>query len=133
MRPGIGPNPKHFHRLYHPRNGAIRWRASRLDADAKPGIDHLGFQTDNAEGLAEPKGRAEAADIASIIKDETSCCARSETGASLPAAPIPHQRAASSPLNQRVMARVFIRHTVLASLELFLVRLEYSVGRIFVQ
>jgi catechol 2,3-dioxygenase-like lactoylglutathione lyase family enzyme len=45
----------------------------------KPGVDHLGFQTDNAEELAELKARAEAADMALLDEGETSCCyARSE-------------------------------------------------------
>ncbi len=45
----------------------------------KPGIDHLGFQTDTEDELAELKARAEAAD--GVLKDEgaTTCCyARSE-------------------------------------------------------
>jgi len=46
---------------------------------AKPGIDHLGFQTDDADELAELKARAEAADFALLDQGETSCCyARSE-------------------------------------------------------
>jgi catechol 2,3-dioxygenase-like lactoylglutathione lyase family enzyme len=46
---------------------------------AQPGIDHLGFQTDDAEELAELKGRAEAADMALLDEGETACCyARSE-------------------------------------------------------
>jgi lactoylglutathione lyase len=45
----------------------------------KPGIDHLGFQTDDAEELAALKARAEAADMALLDEGETSCCyARSE-------------------------------------------------------
>jgi catechol 2,3-dioxygenase-like lactoylglutathione lyase family enzyme len=45
----------------------------------KPGVDHLGFQTDDAEELAELKARAEAADMALLDEGETSCCyARSE-------------------------------------------------------
>ena len=43
------------------------------------GVDHLGFQTDSAEELAELKARAEAADFALADTDEASCCyARSE-------------------------------------------------------
>ena len=46
---------------------------------AKPGIDHLGFQTDDAEELAALKARAEAADMALLDEGETTCCyARSE-------------------------------------------------------
>ena len=45
----------------------------------KPGVDHLGFQTDTEEELAELKARAEAADMALLDEGETSCCyARSE-------------------------------------------------------
>jgi lactoylglutathione lyase len=45
----------------------------------KPGVDHLGFQTDDAEELAELKARAEAADMAVFDEGATSCCyARSE-------------------------------------------------------
>jgi len=43
------------------------------------GIDHLGFQTDDAEELAELKTRAEAADMALFDEGETTCCySRSE-------------------------------------------------------
>jgi lactoylglutathione lyase len=46
---------------------------------AKPGIDHLGFQTDTAEELSELKARAEAADMSLLDQGETSCCyARSD-------------------------------------------------------
>ena len=46
---------------------------------ASPGIDHLGFQTDDAEELAALKARAEAADMALLDEGETTCCyARSE-------------------------------------------------------
>ena len=46
---------------------------------AKPGIDHLGIQTDDPEELAEMKARARAADIAILDEGETTCCyARSE-------------------------------------------------------
>lgn len=45
----------------------------------EPGVDHLGFQTDNAEELAELKARAQAADLALADEGETTCCyARSE-------------------------------------------------------
>lgn len=46
---------------------------------AKPGIDHLGFQTDDAAELAALKARAEAADLALLDEGQTTCCyARSE-------------------------------------------------------
>lgn len=46
---------------------------------AKAGLDHLGFQVDNADELAALKARAEAADMAMLDEGETSCCyARSE-------------------------------------------------------
>jgi lactoylglutathione lyase len=46
---------------------------------AKPGVDHLGFQTDDAAELAALKQRAEAADLALRDQGETTCCyARSE-------------------------------------------------------
>jgi len=45
----------------------------------KPGVDHLGFQTDSDEELAELKERARAADMAVLDEGETTCCyARSE-------------------------------------------------------
>jgi len=45
----------------------------------KPGVDHLGFQTDSDEELAELKQRAQAADTALLDEGETTCCyARSE-------------------------------------------------------
>jgi lactoylglutathione lyase len=45
----------------------------------QPGIDHLGFQTDDAEELAALKARAEAADMALLDEGQTTCCyARSE-------------------------------------------------------
>jgi lactoylglutathione lyase len=54
-------------------NFAISTRGS------KPGIDHLGFQTDDREELAALKARAEAADMALLDEGETTCCyARSE-------------------------------------------------------
>ena len=60
--------------LEDPRiNFAISTRAG------KPGVDHLGFQTDDADELAALKARAEAADMALLDEGETSCCyARSE-------------------------------------------------------
>jgi len=43
------------------------------------GVDHLGFQADDAAELAELKARAESADRAVLEEGETSCCyARSE-------------------------------------------------------
>ena len=46
---------------------------------AQPGIDHLGFQTDDAAELAELKARAESADMALLDEGTTTCCyARSE-------------------------------------------------------
>ena len=46
---------------------------------AKPGIDHLGFQTDDADELAALKARAEAADMTLLDEGETTCCyARSD-------------------------------------------------------
>ena len=45
----------------------------------KPGVDHLGIQTDTEEELAELKARAQAADMALRDEGETTCCyARSE-------------------------------------------------------
>lgn len=45
----------------------------------KPGIDHLGFQTDTEDELAELKGRAQAAELALLDEGETTCCyARSD-------------------------------------------------------
>ena len=41
---------------------------------AKPGVDHLGFQTDDSTELAELKARAEAADMALFDEGETTCC-----------------------------------------------------------
>ena len=46
---------------------------------AQPGIDHLGFQTDDPAELADLKARAQAADLALLDEGETTCCyARSE-------------------------------------------------------
>jgi len=60
--------------LENPRlNFAISTRGS------KAGIDHLGFQADTPEELAELKARAEAADQAVLEEGATTCCyARSE-------------------------------------------------------
>lgn len=45
----------------------------------KTGIDHLGFQTDTEDELAELKGRAQAAELALLDEGETTCCyARSD-------------------------------------------------------
>ncbi len=45
----------------------------------KPGIDHLGVQTDTEAELAELKSRASAADLALVDEGDTTCCyARSE-------------------------------------------------------
>ena len=45
----------------------------------KPGIDHLGLQTDDPTELAAMKARAKAADMALLGEGETTCCyARSE-------------------------------------------------------
>ncbi len=45
----------------------------------KPGLDHLGFQTESAEELAQLKAQAQGADMALLDEGETTCCyARSE-------------------------------------------------------
>src|SRR5205085_11498867 len=45
----------------------------------KPGVDHLGIQTDTEDELAELKERARAADMALLDEGEASCCyARSD-------------------------------------------------------
>ena len=45
----------------------------------KPGVDHLGIQTDNDAELAELKARAKAANMSLLDEGETTCCyARSE-------------------------------------------------------
>lgn len=45
----------------------------------KPGIDHLGFQTDSEAELAELKARAAAADMTLLDEGQTTCCyARSD-------------------------------------------------------
>lgn len=60
--------------LDNPRlNFAISSRGSKV------GIDHLGFQADTPQELAELKARAEAADAALLDEGATTCCyARSE-------------------------------------------------------
>ena len=60
--------------LEDPRiNFAISTRGS------KPGVDHLGIQTDTEEELGELKARAHAADLTLLDEGQTSCCyARSE-------------------------------------------------------
>ena len=46
---------------------------------ARPGVDHLGFQTDTEEELAGLKARAQAADMALLDEGRTTCCyARSD-------------------------------------------------------
>lgn len=55
--------------LEDPRiNFAISTRGSQA------GIDHLGFQADSAEELAELKARAQSADVALLDEGATSCC-----------------------------------------------------------
>jgi catechol 2,3-dioxygenase-like lactoylglutathione lyase family enzyme len=45
----------------------------------KPGVDHLGIQTDSEEELAELKARAQAADMTLLDEGQATCCyARSE-------------------------------------------------------
>jgi catechol 2,3-dioxygenase-like lactoylglutathione lyase family enzyme len=45
----------------------------------KPGVDHLGFQTDNDEELVELRARAHTADLEVLDAGETTCCyARSD-------------------------------------------------------
>jgi len=60
--------------LEDPRvNFAISTRGDQI------GVDHLGFQTDSADELAELRTRAEAAGMALHDQGETSCCySRSE-------------------------------------------------------
>ncbi|MBS78983.1 ArsI/CadI family heavy metal resistance metalloenzyme [Variovorax sp.] len=46
---------------------------------ATPGVDHLGFQVDEATELVNLKDRAEAADLALLDEGQTTCCyARSD-------------------------------------------------------
>jgi catechol 2,3-dioxygenase-like lactoylglutathione lyase family enzyme len=40
----------------------------------KPGVDHLGFQTDTEEELADLKARAQAADLTLVDQGTVSCC-----------------------------------------------------------
>ena len=40
----------------------------------KPGVDHLGLQTDTEEELEELKARARAADLSLADEGETTCC-----------------------------------------------------------
>ncbi len=55
--------------LEDPRlNFAISTRGSQ------PGVDHLGFQTDDADELAELKARASAAELKVFDEGATSCC-----------------------------------------------------------
>jgi len=49
-------------------NFAISTRGS------KPGIDHLGIQTDDADELTALKARAQAADMALLDEGTTTCC-----------------------------------------------------------
>ena len=45
----------------------------------KPGVDHLGFQVDEADELAELKARAQGDDMALLDEGATTCCyARSD-------------------------------------------------------
>ncbi len=45
----------------------------------KPGVDHLGIQTDTDEELAELQARVQAANLVALDAGETTCCyARSE-------------------------------------------------------
>ena len=68
-----------------------------LHARNKPGIDHLGIQTDDAEELAALKLRAQAADMALLDEGTTTCCyARGEAMGHRPAGyclgALPHVR-----------------------------------------
>lgn len=49
-------------------NFAISTRGS------KPGLDHLGFQVDDADELTALKARASAADLAMLDEGTTTCC-----------------------------------------------------------
>jgi catechol 2,3-dioxygenase-like lactoylglutathione lyase family enzyme len=40
----------------------------------KPGLDHMGFQVDDASELAELKARAESADMTLLDEGATTCC-----------------------------------------------------------
>lgn len=47
--------------------------------DTTVGVDHLGFQTDDAQELQELKDRAQSADMTLLDQGETNCCyARSD-------------------------------------------------------
>ncbi|SCK17184.1 ArsI/CadI family heavy metal resistance metalloenzyme [Vogesella sp. LIG4] len=41
---------------------------------ARPGLDHLGIQTESAEELAELKQRIDAAGLAALSEEGTTCC-----------------------------------------------------------
>jgi lactoylglutathione lyase len=45
-----------------------------LDGGGQPGVDHLGFQTDTEDELAELKARAQTADMALLDEGTVSCC-----------------------------------------------------------
>lgn len=45
----------------------------------KPGVDHLGFQTDDEAELDQLKARAKAADLALLDEGATSCCYANST------------------------------------------------------
>ena len=45
-----------------------------ISTRGEPGIDHLGFQTDEAAELAELKVRAQAADMSLLDEGEARCC-----------------------------------------------------------
>jgi len=50
-----------------------------ISTRGQPGIDHLGFQTDDPAELGVMRARAEAADLALLDEGSTTCCyARSE-------------------------------------------------------
>lgn len=50
-----------------------------ISTRGKPGLDHLGFQTDTEDELHELKQRAESADMTLLDVGETTCCyARSD-------------------------------------------------------
>ena len=110
-----------------PVNFAVSTRGS------KPGIDHLGIQTDDADELAALKARAQAADMALLDEGTTTCCyARSEALDYRPArrglGALPH--AGQHPRIQRSGARTWCRRGLLrghAALEfLLLIRGTYD-------
>lgn len=41
---------------------------------AEPGVDHLGFQVDSDEELAQLQGQLQAADISMVTQTGTACC-----------------------------------------------------------